>query len=166
AYFILPLSWKLKRMAGILLFVVQLSPSPPVAPRRRIRGKIMRLPVTPFLARLSRIAALAGLCLLCGGVHAMETIADIEYARVGDRALLLDLYLPDGVENPPLVLWVHGGAWRFGGKADPLLLGIVDEGFALASIDFRNSPEAPFPAQVHDIKAAVRFLRARAAESG
>jgi len=89
----------------------------------------------------------------------------VPYARVDSRDLLLDLYLPDGVENPPLIVWIHGGAWQYGSRADPPL-GPVAAGYALASVDFRQAGEAPFPAQLHDIKAAIRFLRARAGQYG
>src|SRR5690606_21982919 len=70
------------------------------------------------------------------------------------------------VASPPLIVWVHGGAWRFGSKASPAALPIVERGYALASISFRQSTTAPFPAQLHDIKAAVRFLRANAGQYG
>lgn len=89
-----------------------------------------------------------------------ETKTDIEYARVGDQALKLDLYLPKAV-NPPLLIYVHGGAWRAGSKMDVPILKLLNHGFAIASVDYRLSTEAVFPAQVHDIKAAVRFLRAK-----
>jgi acetyl esterase/lipase len=62
-------------------------------------------------------------------------------------------------------VWVHGGAWRNGTKAQ-VPLGFVQRGFATASLDFRQSTEARFPANVHDITAAIRFLRAKAAEYG
>jgi acetyl esterase/lipase len=96
---------------------------------------------------------------------------DIEYARVGDHRLLLDLYLPpaekgDAAKPPPLIVWVHGGAWRGGSKSDVPLKPLVDKGFAIASVDYRLSTVAPFPAQVHDLKAAIRFLRAKQAEYG
>jgi acetyl esterase/lipase len=60
---------------------------------------------------------------------------------------------------------VHGGAWRSGTKAQvpPIF---VENGFATASLDFRQSTDARFPAAVHDIKAAIRFLRAKAQEYG
>jgi acetyl esterase/lipase len=90
-----------------------------------------------------------------------ETKTDIEYARVGDQALKLDLYLPK-VNNPPLLIYVHGGAWRAGSKTDVPILKLLNHGFAIASVDYRLSTEAAFPAQVHDIKAAIRFLRAKA----
>jgi acetyl esterase/lipase len=80
---------------------------------------------------------------------------------VGDQVLKLDLYLPK-VNNPPLLIYVHGGAWRAGSKTDVPILKLLNHGFAIASVDYRLSTEAAFPAQVHDIKAAIRFLRAKA----
>jgi acetyl esterase/lipase len=90
---------------------------------------------------------------------------DVAYAVVDGRTLLLDLYVPAGAAKPPLLVWVHGGAWRSGTKAQvpPIF---IHNGFATASLDFRQSTEARFPAAVHDIKAAIRFLRARAEEYG
>lgn len=116
------------------------------------------------------LSCVLGLCALVLGsattsLRAAEPMLDIVYAETDDGPLLLDLYLPD-TANPPLVLWIHGGAWRFGSKDEPSALPIVEQGFALASIEFRQSPVAPFPAQVHDIKAAIRFLRANAGRLG
>lgn len=90
---------------------------------------------------------------------------DIEFARVSGKTLALDLYLPTNQANPALVVWVPFGAWQFGSK-DKVWTSIVERGFALASIDTRQAPEARFPAQVHDIKAAIRFLRANAGRYG
>jgi acetyl esterase/lipase len=61
-------------------------------------------------------------------------------------------------------IWVHGGAWRAGSRYPVPIAALVDEGFAVASVDYRLSTVARFPAQVQDIKAAIRFLRARAAD--
>lgn len=89
------------------------------------------------------------------------TLTDIPYARVGQRTLLLDLHLPAGVTRPPLVIYLHGGAWRIGDKSEvPDFL--VQRGFAVASLNFRSSEEARFPANIHDVKAGIRFLRAKA----
>jgi acetyl esterase/lipase len=96
----------------------------------------------------------------------MTTHTGIAFANTGERDLLLDLYLPEGVSQAPLIVWLHGGAWRAGGKENVEANAIVEHGFAVASIGFRNSGEATFPAQIHDIKAAVRFLRAQAAQYG
>ena len=87
-------------------------------------------------------------------------LKDLEYARVGEHRLLLDLYLPNNIDNPPLVVWVHGGAWRKGSKSKMPMNGLVDSGYAIASIDYRLSTVAPFPALIHDCKAAIRWLRA------
>lgn len=92
-------------------------------------------------------------------------LPDIVYARVDGRALALDLHLPAGVAHPPLVVYLHGGAWRDGDKAQyPEFL--VASGYAVASVNFTSSKDARFPACVQDIKAAVRFLRAKTKEYG
>ena len=103
------------------------------------------------------------LCLLTFYVTATaaETTLDIEYARAGDHSLKLDLHRPGAAANPPLIVYVHGGAWRAGSKSDVPIAPLLDQGFAIASVDYRLSTEARFPAQAHDIKAAIRFLRAK-----
>lgn len=96
-----------------------------------------------------------------------ETKKDIEYARAGEHSLALDLWLPGkAIPQAPLLVWVHGGAWRAGSKSDMPLRALVNQGYAIASVDYRLSTEAPFPAQIHDIKAAIRFLRAQGAALG
>lgn len=91
---------------------------------------------------------------------------DIIYASPQGMDLGLDIYLPENVSSPPLVIQVHGGAWRFGTKEGGVPLDYVNNGYAVASLDFRQSTDAPFPAMVHDIKAAIRFLRANARQYG
>ncbi|AMY09117.1 Lipase 2 [Luteitalea pratensis] len=98
-----------------------------------------------------------------------RVIKDLVYATVDDKPLALDLYLPAGdapLAGPSrgeggrtLLVWVHGGAWNTGSKAG-VPSQLVRSGLAVASVDFRQASEARFPAQVHDIKAAIRFLRA------
>ena len=125
-----------------------------------------------FVQRVLVHGAKLACCLfICQVAHAAEQTreadyTDIEYATTPDGPLALDLYMPADVASPPLIVWVHGGAWRFGSKASPAALPIVERGYALASISFRQSTTAPFPAQLHDIKAAVRFLRANAGQYG
>lgn len=92
-------------------------------------------------------------------------IKDIEYARISGKSLALDLYLPQDMTGAPLVVWIPGGAWQFGSK-QKVWPSLVAHGFALASIDIRQAPAANVLAQVHDIKAAIRFLRANAKEYG
>jgi len=87
------------------------------------------------------------------------TQRDVEYARIGDVSLKLDLHFPEQADSP-LIVYVHGGAWRGGSKSDIPIVKLLEHGFAIASVDYRLSTQSPFPAQVHDIKAAIRFLRA------
>jgi dienelactone hydrolase len=91
-----------------------------------------------------------------------DTQTDVEYARVDGLPLLLDLHRPSGMKHPPLIVYVHGGAWRAGSKSDVPIAGLLEHGFAIASVDYRLSTQARFPAQIHDIKAAIRFLRGKA----
>jgi acetyl esterase/lipase len=90
---------------------------------------------------------------------------DIAYAEADGKKLLLDLYMPAGKKSPYLIVWVHGGAWRSGSKENPPL-GMLPYGNALASINYRLSEEAIFPAPIYDIKAAIRFLRGNAKKYG
>jgi acetyl esterase/lipase len=110
-----------------------------------------------------------------GGVGGSSTFAsvaptykDLAYASVSP-AQMLDLYIPTTGSGPfPVVIMVHGGGFMFGDKADGGGLTGVDQlleaGYAVASINYRLSGEATYPAQINDAKAAVRFLRANAAE--
>ena len=86
----------------------------------------------------------------------------------GYRPLQMDVYVPVGLDAPAAcVVWIHGGAWLFGSRQTPpdywpegaLFQTAIDAGLAVASIDYRHSREASFPAQLHDAKAAVRYLR-------
>lgn len=95
-----------------------------------------------------------------------KLLPDIVYVQRGDqRPLKLDLYLPAYNKLPhPVAIWIHGGGWIKGNKnewVNPLFL--ATRGFALASIEYRLSFETPFPSQLEDCKAAVRFLRTNAA---
>jgi acetyl esterase/lipase len=81
------------------------------------------------------------------------------------QPLSLDLFLPRGARPRATVLWIHGGGWTSGSRTNvEQARWLVCEGYAVASIDYRLTGVAQFPAQIHDVKAAVRFLRARAEE--
>jgi acetyl esterase/lipase len=90
-----------------------------------------------------------------------KILKDIEYGP--HERNKLDLYVPKADGPLPLVIWIHGGAWRAGSKdgAGPALR-LLDRGYAVASINYRLSQHAQFPAQIEDCKAAVRWLRANA----
>jgi acetyl esterase/lipase len=97
------------------------------------------------------------------------------YAAVpGYRALELDLWVPDAERPAPLTVWVHGGAWMSGNRRslppglrpDQLFDELLAAGLAVATIEYRHAREASFPAQLHDAKAAVRWLRHHADRLG
>jgi acetyl esterase/lipase len=108
-----------------------------------------------------------------GGIVARPHVEFANY--VGYRPLQLDLYLHrDRAPARPLVIWVHGGGWsrgdarQSGAFADwpGVLAGLAARGYVVASVDYRLSGEARFPAQVQDVKAAIRFLRSKAGDYG
>lgn len=87
---------------------------------------------------------------------------DLAYVSDGDPAQKLDLYLPEEAhEKPlPLVVHIHGGGWRGGNKYPCPVVGMVRKGYAVASVEYRFSQKALFPAQIQDCQAAIRWLRA------
>lgn len=97
---------------------------------------------------------------------ALEITKDLTYAVVGDQPLTLDLYRPMTESAVPVVLYLHGGGYRGGDKGDDerRLAGLAREGIAVASANYRLVPNATYPAQIHDAKAAIRWLRAHSAE--
>jgi acetyl esterase/lipase len=90
-------------------------------------------------------------------------IRDLVYRKVGDQELRIDLYLPKkAAGKPPMILCIHGGGWSRGNKKQCPAVMMVKDGYAVASIQYRLTDKAPFPAQIEDCKAAVRWLRANA----
>lgn len=90
---------------------------------------------------------------------------DVPYSSIS-RAQVMDIYIPDGNGPFPVVILIHGGAFKMGDKEMETsnAQALVAKGYAAASINYRLSGEAKFPAQIHDCKAAVRFLRANASK--
>ena len=91
---------------------------------------------------------------------------DLPYASISS-AQKLDVYLPDEGDGPfPVIISIHGGAFMFGDKADgqlnPMLIGLK-RGYAIVSVNYRMSGEALFPANINDVKAAIRWVKANAA---
>ena len=84
------------------------------------------------------------------------------YVIRGHERQKLDLYIPSSKEKLPLIIWIHGGAWMEGSKDSGVPLEYLSDGYAVASINYRLSRHAIFPAQIEDCKAAVRRLRALA----
>ena len=98
----------------------------------------------------------------------VEVVRNLEYAQVKGVSLKLDLYRP--VTKPsapmPLVIWVHGGGWKTGTKANCPAAWLAAKGYAVASLDFRLLPEHPWPAQIEDPMAALRWLRKESGRYG
>lgn len=101
------------------------------------------------------------------GVVAHHNLA---YVPDGHERQKLDLYLPEGAEQNakplPVVVWIHGGGWSGGSKrgCPPLNPRFIRNGYAVASVGYRLTNAAPFPAQIEDCRAAIRWLRAHAEE--
>ncbi|MBW3544014.1 MAG: alpha/beta hydrolase [Bacteroidetes bacterium] len=100
------------------------------------------------------------------GVSSKEGLV---YRKLGKRALHLDLYYPSQSANAqkyPGVVLIHGGGWRTGDKSlvIPMAQQLAARGYVTATVEYRLSLEAPYPAAVNDIKAAIRWLRAQAGE--
>ena len=91
---------------------------------------------------------------------------DLAYVTNGHLRQKLDLYLPKGASNPPLMILIHGGGFTEGDKGQEDAAQWLAEGYAVASINYRFSSDAIFPAQIEDCKAAVRWLRANAKKYG
>ncbi|MEU9863632.1 alpha/beta hydrolase [Streptomyces sp. NPDC047971] len=107
--------------------------------------------------------------------HGVRRFDGVTYASTpGYRPRLLDVQVPAGEGPFPAVVWIHGGGWLDGDRRYPpptvpaaLLHGsVLAAGLALVSVDYRHSLEAPFPAQLHDVKAAIRYIRRFAGDLG
>jgi acetyl esterase/lipase len=89
--------------------------------------------------------------------------ADRDVAYGTHERQKLDVYVPKGDGPFPLILWVHGGGWEGGSKDSAVpVVNMLARGYAVASTNYRLSRHAAFPAQIHDVKGAVRYLRANA----
>jgi acetyl esterase/lipase len=102
--------------------------------------------------------------------QSVRALTGITYVRRGGHALQLDLYLPahPATSQVPGIVFVHGGGWRAGVRANfaPMAIRMAERGYAAATISYRLSPEALYPAAVQDARAAVRWMRAHAGAYG
>lgn len=95
--------------------------------------------------------------------QAQPTYFNLDYGGSGNFRQMLDIYLPSTGNGPyPVVVWIHGGAWMSGSKSNVNGLFLLNPGFAVVSINYRLTDEAIFPAQIHDCKGAIRWIRANA----
>jgi acetyl esterase/lipase len=136
----------MNRVSRALVFVTALLVCTSVAPAQHA-GKSGKMPPAPSVPE---------------GVKAHR---DLAYVEGGHERQRLDLFVPQNATQPlPLILWIHGGAWSAGDKGGcpPLRAGYAQRGFAVASMNYRLSQHAIFPAQIEDCKAAIRWLRTHA----
>lgn len=142
---------------------------------------------TQFLQETSRWSTLAGVLLLIAGsslpplgdgVHLASASAaagrmerDVTYGMVDGVALKLDLYYPKSTADPvPIAVYVHGGGWTSGDKSGGAgfqeVQELVGRGYLVAAVNYRLAPRHKFPAQIEDVKCAIRYLRANAVRYG
>jgi acetyl esterase/lipase len=105
--------------------------------------------------------------LLLGGCTGLPSSVraqrNLEYGRAGGESLKLDIYSPKKPAGKlPVVVWIHGGSWNSGSKDFCPIGFMAAQNLAIVSIDYRLTEAAPFPAQLHDCKGAIRWLRANA----
>ncbi|MGN0976472.1 MAG: alpha/beta fold hydrolase [Faecousia sp.] len=98
-----------------------------------------------------------------------EGLKNVAYAAASS-AQICDIYLPEGVQEAPVIVLVHGGGFMFGDQGMPIIQPVIrkalEKGYAVVSVDYRKASEAVFPAALADVKAAVRFVKANAGEYG
>lgn len=155
------------RIAGVCLALALAGSAGAAAPGQRVFPTAERPPsADPYPDRVTAFL---------GGV---TSLADVVYSVIpGYRPMILDIYMPPNgkaAAPKPLVIYVHGGGWvgghtRAGGAlADfpKALASLAAEGFVVASVEYRLSGEARFPAQLDDVRAAIRFLKGNAGKYG
>lgn len=119
---------------------------------------------TPYFIRVTILInfLLLNLCSAETG----KIIKDIKFTNINEHDLKLDLYLPEKTKKSALVVWIHGGGWQKGSRKDCKLNWLTEHGYSVASISYRLSQVAKFPAQLHDCKGAIRWLRANSSKYG
>ncbi len=128
------------------------------------------VPDVKFLA----VCLTAGCLALCGsgaslsyadpgGVEAV-VLADLAYSSRDGRDLLADVYVPSGPGPFPIVITLHSGSWQRGsrGRMADVASDLQKAGFVAMNIEYSLAPRSPFPAQIEDARAAVRWIRANA----
>ncbi len=91
---------------------------------------------------------------------------DIVFKTIGDRKLEMNISVPEDVKNPPVILWVHGGGWNELNRLWSLITPMLELGYAVASVEYRYSDEAAFPAQIIDLKDALAFIKKHGGQYG
>lgn len=133
-------------------------------PRKKQTFQTVDGPVTVYVPLSAEMEAQLKIVVDHSGIK--RKWLDVPYGPLEDE--VLDLYLPNEGEGPfPVIVMIHGGGWHEGDKNYLEVhsgMRAVPFGFAVASIRYRLAPEHPHPAQIHDVKAAIRFIKANAAK--
>ncbi|QCU78850.1 alpha/beta hydrolase [Citricoccus sp. SGAir0253] len=148
-------------------------PEPPTDPRRRRARRLLAGIVAVVALLLGAVPALlesAGPASSRDLPRGAEAHLGLEYAPLPGQAGTLDLFVPrEGAGPFPVVLWSQGSGWRSDGGnvgGERVAEQLVRRGYAVGLFSVRSSSQATFPAQLHDAKAAVRFVRAHAGRWG
>ncbi|MGQ7870350.1 alpha/beta hydrolase fold domain-containing protein [Sunxiuqinia sp. sy24] len=158
-------NFRVKRMFKVVLTLVLLFVFMMSSPR--LLGWLYpdRAPVGYHFERLDYLAVGVGLESLVERKptvpDAVHEIKNIEYKRVGERSLQLDLYLPKQLsEQAPLLVFIHGGGWRSGKRGDylPYLIDFAEKGYATATVSYRLVKDSIYPACVEDIQDAMHWV--------
>ena len=96
----------------------------------------------------------------------MKEYLDIVFKQINGIDLCLDLFMPENEKNPPLIIWIHGGAWMYGDRKSPGLMWQLERGYAIASIEYRLTGQGVFPDHIVDCKDALVFLKNNAGNYG
>ncbi|MEM9283329.1 MAG: sulfatase-like hydrolase/transferase, partial [Verrucomicrobiota bacterium] len=173
-------NWKLNLNPGLQLFDLMKDPGETTPVRngeilRKLRGMTvmfqeeMRMDARPA-GEVSNVPATNGVTRIPQAtLDQLHAKLDVTYARYGERTLEMDIYRPkDAWGALPAVVCIHGGGWFKGDRTSQSKIAQAHAapGVVATTISYRLSGETPFPAQIHDCKAAVRYLRANAAELG
>lgn len=168
-------NWKLTLNPSLQLYDLAADPgeSEPVrngAMLRKLRGMAvlfqeeMRLDARPA-GQVAKPRTDGRTVISAATLDGLDAKRNVTYARYGDRTLEMDIYRPKGEWGQlPAIVCIHGGGWANGNRANHgrVAQAIAARGYVAATISYRLSGEAPFPAAIHDCKAAVRYLRATA----
>ena len=120
----------------------------------------------PYRLLLLTLVALSSPLWAASGETLGTLKKDVPYVENGHTRQKLDLRLPADPKGAPVVLWIHGGGWIGGGKENPPIAALTAQGYVVASMNYRYSTQAPFPAQLEDARAAVQWLRSHQTDFG
>ena len=173
-------NFKLQLNPTLQLYDLSKDPGESILVRNRDISRKLRGMAVMFQDEMRRDARNAGESVPLANKKGRTTIApqilsslnsklNVTYARYGERTLEMDIYRPQAEWGSlPAVVCIHGGGWANGSRANhaQVAQAMASRGYVAATISYRLSGETPFPAQIQDCKAAVRFLRANAKQYG